>query len=201
MTQLIAVDPGDVHVGVAFFETDEPDPWTGEGGADWACVDTQEWEPMEFADALGETMFEGSLNTLVYERFRLYADKAPEQTGSEFETSQLIGILKYLVRLNNNHVAKHHQVNDIEGRYLPCEMQGGGCTPRLKMRHVNLVGQMADIKKPTTGVLRSRKIKSTAKRQKTGGHCVDAELHGWHFILNGDHDALAAAAAPHLSSV
>lgn len=190
MHNLLAIDPGDVHVGIAFFATEAPDPWTGKPEhGDWECTDTQELAPMDFADALGETLLAGELETVVFERFRLYADLAAEQVGSEFETSQLIGVIKYLVRLNNNHVAKHHQVNNIEGRYLPCEMQGGGCARGLKMRHVVLVGQQADIKKPTQGILRKRQIKSTAKRLKAGGHCFDAELHGWYYILNGDHAA------------
>lgn len=182
--KLIAVDPGDTHVGVAFFETDDPNPWTGGGGDKWECVDAQEWSPMDFADAVGETLLAGEIETLVIERFRLYGDKAQEQTGSEFETAQLIGILKYLVRLNNMHVARHEAVEE-GGGLLPCEQRGGTCQDGTPYRHVTLALQMADIKKPTIGVLRSRKIKSTAKREAAGGHAFDAELHGWYYILKG----------------
>lgn len=188
MLSLIAVDPGDVHVGVAFFQTEDPDPWSGQGGGDWECVDTQEWTPNEFADGLAETMLVGEIDTIVFERFRLYADLAAEQTGSEFLTSQLIGVIKYLVRINNLH-AQRHQEAEGKGAYLPCEMRGGMCagSQGAKIRTINLVGQGADIKKPTAGVLKSKKMKSTAKRLKAGGHCFDAELHGWHYILNGEH--------------
>ena len=189
--KLIAVDPGDTHVGVAFFETDDPDPWTGVGGDKWECVDAQEWSPMDFADALGETLLAGEIETLVIERFRLYGDKANEQVGSEFETAQLIGILKYLVRLNNLHVERHrvldekHDAGTSGGVLLACEQRGGSCQDGTPYRHVTLALQMADIKKPTTGILRSRKIKSTAKRLSAGGHAFDAELHGWYYILKG----------------
>lgn len=184
--KLLAVDPGDTHVGVAFFETDDPDPWTGEGGEKWECIDAQEWKPMDFADAVAETLIAGEIETLVIERFRLYGDKAQEQTGSEFETAQLIGILKYLVRINNMHVERHRHADQIgSGEILSCEQRGGTCQDGTPFRHVTLALQMADIKKPTVGILRKRGVKSVAKRERAGGHAYDAELHGWYYILKG----------------
>lgn len=189
-TSLIAVDPGDRHVGVAFFTTEEPDPWTGEGSRGWYCADVQEFEPDEFADALAETLLAGELDTLVVETFRLYGDRAIEQTGSQFETSQLIGVLKYLVRINNMHVEKHRLVEqewrsrDGAPGILPCEQRGGTCQDGTPYRHVTLALQPADIKKPTVAILRKKGIKSVAKAAKAGGHCVDAETHGWRYLLH-----------------
>lgn len=182
---LIAVDPGDVHVGVAFFTTEAINPWhqLPVDRAEWRCSDAQEWTPDEFADGLAELMLEGGLDTLVIEKFRLYADKAKEQTGSEFPTAQLIGVLKYLVRINNLHAERHRTVEVAGGGLLSCEQRGGICQDGTKIRHVKLVIQPADIKKPTQGVLRHLGVKSVAKQIGAGGHCVDAELHGWHYLL------------------
>lgn len=186
MPDLIAVDPGDVHVGVAFF--DHVRNGLGEVEAEWECVDTQEFEPDVFTDALAETLIDNDINTLVFERWRLYGDHSRNQIGSEFPTAQLIGVMKYLVRINNHHAERHRAVEE-DGKMLTCELPGGYCAdPRKAPHHVPIIGQMADIKKPTIGILRHKGIKSTAKRLKAGGHCYDAELHGWYHILHGSED-------------
>jgi hypothetical protein len=46
-----------------------------------------------------------------------------------------------------------------------------------------IVGQTNQIKNPTRSVLRSRGIKSVAKRNKAGGHAFDAELHGAYHVI------------------
>lgn len=189
MASLIAIDPGDVHVGVAFFETVNDEWREAEGDGEWECVDTQEFTPDEFVDALAETIFDNGIEVLVYERFRLYGDKSREQIGSEFPTAQLIGVIKYLVRVRNAHVQRHEDA-EANGWMMTCELTGGQCQDPAKRPHrIEIVGQMADIKKPTTGILRTKKVKSTAKAQKTGGHCFDAELHGYYYILHGRHNA------------
>lgn len=181
MCKLIAVDPGDRWTGVAFF-THRPD-------GEWFCQDAQEFDAMAFADALAETLLDDEVDILVYERFRLYGDKAAEQTGSEFETSQLIGIVKYLVRIHNFH-AERHRLAEEEGKMLDCELPGRWhSNPHDRPWPVTIHGQMADIKKPTAGILRHKGIKSVARglsRTQYEGrdHVVDAELHGWHYILN-----------------
>lgn len=186
MTNLIAIDPGDRWTGVAFFETDEDEP-TG-----WRCTDAQEWDPDEFEDALAETILAGDVDIVVYERFRLYGDKAKEQKGSEFDTAQSIGVFKFIIRNHNRHAEAHDWV-DKNGGMLTCEQPGGVCHDperRPSVKVVILHGQFADIKKPTAGILRKKKIKSVAKpisRELYEGrdHVVDAELHGWKYILDG----------------
>lgn len=193
MGNLIAIDPGDEYVGVAFFETDE-DPWRESKDKSWSCVDAQEFSPDGFIDAFAESLLDGdSYDVVIYERFRLYGDKSAEQTGSEFLTSQLIGVIKYLVRARNEHVERH-ALAEAEGKMMTCELGGGMCAdPEKVLKHVELVGYMADIKKPTAGILRTKKIKSVARpiaRELYSGrnHIVDAELHGWRWVLKGRYD-------------
>jgi hypothetical protein len=185
MLRLIAVDPGDAYTGVAFFEED-PDEERG-----WRCVDAQEFEPQEFEDALAYTVIEGEVDIFVYERYRLYEDKAAMQTGSEFLTSQSIGAFKFIIRNHNRHAEAHEEVTR-SGGMLTCEMPGGVChnpakAPTLKV--VTIYGQMADIKKPTRAILKRKGIKSVAKPIATAeyhgrDHVIDAELHGWKYILD-----------------
>lgn len=185
LTRMIAIDPGDVHVGVAFFETwGHPDSDDG-----WECVDTQEITPEELEDALLETFLDGDVDILVYEKFFLYEDKAMAQVGSEFRTSQLIGVIRYLWRQQEIHASAHDQARE-KGKILTCELEGFTCADpkRMSGKHVTLVSQPASIQDPTAGILRARKIKSTAKRNKdTAGHQVSAELHGWYYLLQGRH--------------
>lgn len=184
MIDLIAVDPGDVHVGVAFFR-EVPDAKWG-----WECYDALEFEPDEFMDALTETLLANELKTLVFERFRLYEDKSLEQKGSEFETAQLIGQMKFMVRKHNEHV-KLHVDAEAKGKMLTCELQGRGCADAaIDQQPVTMVGQFADVMKPTRGIAKKRGITSTAraidrKEYEGRGHVIAAELHGWYWVLEG----------------
>lgn len=183
VTEIIAIDPGDRWTGVAFF--------TRDSDGHWYCQDAQEFSPHEFEDALAELLFDRSSPpppTIIYEKWRLYADHAKEKTGSEFETSQHIGVIKYLVRVNNEHAERHNHA-EAEGKMMTCELRGGACEdPAHRPQMITLVKQPADIKKPTRGILKKKKIKSVARpiaRENYGNrdHVVDAELHGWHYIL------------------
>lgn len=183
---LIAIDPGDVYTGVAFFVR------TGEG---WYCSDAQEFSPADFEDALAQLLLTPEYPPgtepliVVFEKWRLYADHAKEKTGSEFLASQHIGVIKYLVRTAQAHLERHHNA-EAEGKFLTCEINHGMCiNPKKQMREVTIVKQGAEIKKPTIGILRKKGMKSTAKpiaKELYEGrdHVVDAELHGWHHILH-----------------
>lgn len=174
---LISIDPGDKHVGVAFFHRD--------GYGVWECVDAQEFEPEEFILAFMELVLDVTepLEWIVFERFRLYEDKSAEQRGSEFPTAQLIGQIKLVHLIHSQHMDKHDEINaEKSNRLLPCEAPGQRHNIREPHR-VQIAGYMADIKKPTTGILRHKGIKSTASQLKAGGHCKDAELHGYYHIL------------------
>lgn len=182
-TELVAIDPGDRWTGVAFFATDDD--------GHWYCQDAQEFSPAEFEDALAELILLDRSTPppiVVYEKWRLYADKAETQTGSEFLASQHIGVIKYIVRVHNSHVDRHESA-EIEGKMMTCELQGGQCEdPAMRPQRITIVKQPADIKKPTTGILRKKKIKSVARPisrelYDSRDHIVDAELHGWRYIL------------------
>lgn len=185
MTSLIAIDPGDRWTGVAFFTRDD--------NGLWYCEDAQEFSPPEeFEDALADLLLTPTPEAppiIVYEKWRLYADKAGTQTGSEFPASQHIGVIKYLVRVHNAHVARH-EAAEAEGRLMSCELQGGLCEdPANRPQPIEIHKQGAEIKKPTTGILRKKGIKSTAKpiakeEYSNRDHIVDAELHGWKHILD-----------------
>ena len=84
------MDPGGKHVGVAVFEQD----YAGL----WSCVATQEFEPSSFVEVFDAWVRGGLFDVVVFERFILEPSRAPMLAGSEMETSQLIGVIKYLVR-------------------------------------------------------------------------------------------------------
>jgi hypothetical protein len=182
-TELIAIDPGDDHVGVAFFATDE--------GGKWYCQDAQQIDdPDGFEEAFAEMMLSREAPPIVvYEIFRLYGDKAQLQKGSQFRTSQMIGVIKFVCRMRNDHADRHDEAERL-GKMMSCELQGGQCAdPDARPQRIEVVGQVADIKKPTAGILRHKKIKSVGKQAKKenpgwGDHCIDAELHGWKYILD-----------------
>ena len=161
---MIAIDPGDVHVGVAWFRT------TPEG--DWECWNTQEYPPDQFADMLWSTLINPASrpDVVVYERFVLYPHLKDQQVGSDFKTSQLIGVIRWMVRYTN------------ELPLDPDDYSDG----RMLMQRVQLVDQPASVQKPTQAALRSKGIKSTSKRRKTGPHTLSAELHGYYWAFKGD---------------
>lgn len=88
---VVAIDPGDVHCGMAL----------GIVSTSGQFVCTRAWEatPGECADEVAGWLLAGELQAVVVERFSLYADKAATQVGSSFPTAELIGVLKYLVRV------------------------------------------------------------------------------------------------------
>jgi len=143
---VIAIDPGDVHCGMAL-------GITGTNGQ-FACIKAWEATPDECADYVAGWLLSGELEALVIEKFNLYADKAKEQIGSEFPTVQLIGVLRYLVRVAGLEA-------DKQGRYRA----------RLAMYG-------ADTKKSLRAQLQARKI---ALLPAEADHARDAQLHLWHY--------------------
>lgn len=143
--RILAVDPGGVHVGLAWFEDFPQLP------AGWQCTRAEEITNEELYRELAEgTMLaDAELDAVIVERFNLYPDIAPSLTGQEMTTSELIGALQ-----------------------LAC-MQ-------LK---IPLIRQPAAWQQPTQGVLKSLKMKSTAKQNKAGPHAFSAELHGWAYLF------------------
>ena len=157
--RLLAVDPGEVHVGVAVFVE------TSDG---WRCTATVELNPFGWV-RLYDAILASALRPhyLVIEDFRLYGHLAMTQVGSSMATSQLIGWTSYATLLFNDSLADRLLFNDSLAEDQPTAV----------------VLQGAQIKKPTQAVLRAHRIRSTAKAARAGGHAFDAELHGWFYIL------------------
>lgn len=200
---MMAIDPGDVHAGVAFFH-DNPELDNG-----MACHWAGELDPDACTDLLAELAISNLLHTVVFERFRLYADKAAAQRGSEFDTSQMIGVIKWICRHQNAHAEAHRRARtrlteNIAVRLSCIDTQGdqdfarnNNCTIDSAPQQIKVVGQMADIKRPTRGICRHLGIRSWANAHRNqihkGGkacaknhcHAVDAELHGWRWHLRG----------------
>ena len=78
----VSIDPGDRHVG-----------W-----AEWTlgnCIKAEEITPEECDNRLyARCVHEHDLDHIVYEKFALYAWNERSLSGNEFETSQLIGVIK-----------------------------------------------------------------------------------------------------------
>ena len=85
--RVIAVDPGDKHVGVAV--------WSDNGDREAYTVSSP--EAVDHVRHLLEVGDEGEV-VLVIEEFRLYPGKDKPQAYSQMETSEMIGALKYVAR-------------------------------------------------------------------------------------------------------
>lgn len=107
-----AIDPGETKCGVAIFHRGR-------------CVQALRSTPMECVDKLWEHLHHEHPSTrpagLVLERFELRGDLAPQQTGSEMGTSQMIGVVRWMCRV----------------REVPLEMQ----TPRQAWSMTNNPGK------------------------------------------------------------
>lgn len=89
MISLLAIDPGDVHNGVAYFEL---------GMLDVGAGLTRFWTADMVRDDLENLVETAPIDVLVVEEFRLYPQLAREQGYSDFQTCQRIGVLDYLAR-------------------------------------------------------------------------------------------------------
>lgn len=82
--RVMAIDPGDAHVGMALFH-------------DGVCGWVDELEPWSCLLLLRDNLLDQQLDVIVIESFQLYADKAMQQTGSSMPTAELIGGIKATV--------------------------------------------------------------------------------------------------------
>lgn len=92
--RILAVDPGDVHVGVAEFALYPSEPWR----VTWAG----EMTPPEFLEHLARYLPRSRWDRLVVEEWRLFPEHAPRAVGSDMPTSRLIGGIQALVRFLSN---------------------------------------------------------------------------------------------------
>ena len=83
-TRVISIDPGGTN-GICIAEGD---------GQDWQIKYVDGLEKHKLFEILEQIEVEGTL--LIYETYRLYESKAKAMIGNEFETVQIIGVIKYI---------------------------------------------------------------------------------------------------------
>lgn len=109
---LVSIDPGDIHVGVAVWDygtvaQDEE----GRDADAWVCQNAFETRPVPFLRALQVACASGIIRTVVFERFVLEPTRAMALVGTDLETSQMIGAIKFAV---NGRAAMFGQTNKIK---------------------------------------------------------------------------------------
>jgi hypothetical protein len=88
--RFIAIDPGDVHVGVAEFER--------QTGGEWLCRWAHEFTPETFEQWYVEGLQKSRWVRVVIEWWKLFPESAPMYIGSDMPTSRLIGAIQALAR-------------------------------------------------------------------------------------------------------
>lgn len=86
--RFLAVDPGDVHVGLAEFER--------KTDSNWYCVWAGEKTPNEFLPWFAEGLRKTRWEHVVVESWKLFPEAAKFYTGSDMPTSRLIGSITAL---------------------------------------------------------------------------------------------------------
>lgn len=87
MTTILAIDPGEVHCGMAYFEDDNES---------WHLVSSWELEPNDCEWTAFRMITEENLDTLIVEEFRLYPWKSEQQAFNQIRTVEVIGVLRFL---------------------------------------------------------------------------------------------------------
>ncbi|AZF98655.1 hypothetical protein SEA_RIOVINA_31 [Arthrobacter phage Riovina] len=151
---ILAVDPGDEHVGVAWLDRQEKG---------WAVVFVTEMTPEEFLDYILPALQSGLFRYFVLESFSLYADKLKEQIGSEMLTSQMIGAAKFAVKITND--ASH--LNPAMQYEVQLVMQ----QPAVKEPAFRILD-------------RKKYVFTAKRLKVPGQHVLDAEVHGIKFVMD-----------------
>lgn len=169
---ILAVDPGDEHVGVAYGcrylvdrsdeDRDEP-PLSGwyTKAPGWRVVDTAEMTPYDFAVWYEEQLWNGRLDIVTVEKWSLYETMARKLIGSEMMTSQLIGFLRIETRM----------FNEAAGVRRPWHAHSA----------VQWEQNPASIQQPTKAVLKRLGIRPVSPANPD--HQRSAELHLWHTLI------------------
>lgn len=95
---IVSIDPGDIHVGVATWVYGAIDQDENDQDVDgWICEYAFETQPVPFLRALQVACGSGMIDTVVFERFVLEPTRAPMLVGTDLETAQMIGAIKFAV--------------------------------------------------------------------------------------------------------
>lgn len=158
--RVLAVDPGDKHVGMAVgLAFARPDPDTGGVVAEDELVVAFEVGHIDGLFAIDTAVNAGWVDILVIEDWRLYRDKMEEQVGSRCETARFLGGVEHLVRKYNRFAESTGDPNRVE-----------------------LIEQPASVQAPAKEKLREYRMGRTSKPDQ--GHALSAELHFWHLIFS-----------------
>ena len=87
---ILAIDPGDVHIGLAYFH----DTWDEAGDLGWRCVEAYEYTREQLYHQLLRGLIDDNWDAVVVERFNLYPEVAMKLTGQEMFTSEAIGAIE-----------------------------------------------------------------------------------------------------------
>lgn len=151
---ILAVDPGDEHVGVAWLDREEKG---------WAVVFVTEMTPAEFLDYILPALQSGLFRYFVLESFSLYADKLKEQIGSEMLTSQMIGAAKFAVKIAN---------------------ESSTFNPHMEYEVQLVMQQPAAKAPAFAILERKKYVFTAKRLKVPGQHVLDAEVHGIKFVMD-----------------
>lgn len=87
---VLAIDPGDVHIGLACFH----DTWDEDEGLGWRCIEAYEYTREQLYHQLLRGLIGDNWDAVVVERFNLYPEVAMKLTGQEMLTSEAIGAIE-----------------------------------------------------------------------------------------------------------
>lgn len=128
--RLLAIDPGET-TGYSIWEI--PDDMYGRPFHPYADMSQYLVTDGELSYHHGVEELIKSVDIVVFEKFLLYAHKAKTQIGSEFITSQIIGIIKYICNTHNrawfSDTAQH-----VKGYFTDNKLQVAGIL-KTKSRH------------------------------------------------------------------
>lgn len=142
-TDMIAIDPGET-CGVALFD----------GTRCWQALPMASDGCLHFLEAMlqrqshVDAMLRGiaPIREVVVERFRLYASKARQQTGSSFRTVEVIGVIKWLCHLADIPCIlvpadiKNATAGNMRGRGIQSVAQGENSTVREHAKDAEQLG-------------------------------------------------------------
>jgi hypothetical protein len=153
---ILAVDPGPVHCGMAWFVAEKG----------WHVTETADVVPIECLRSTRDWIAEPGPGVLVVEGFQLYPNMLQEQGLSRMGTPEVIGALKWLyLSADNPEVSFYEQGASIKrhGCMYMNQVAGGHC--EYGYRGGSRVW-----------------IHDTEAHAGTNPHKRDAEAHGWYRV-------------------
>lgn len=120
-TRLLAVDPGSVHNGLAWFDCDVDG---------WACVGTRKQSPVECVRDVQAFLQDPTPAILVIEEFRLYPWAMQKQGFSSLGVVETIGALRWL----HYEIGRDHVRLEMQGAFI--KDRGAAFMARAGVEHI-----------------------------------------------------------------